>query len=185
MHSLDLHSGQLRRFASCLFVCFFSICASVLSAQNVTVTNVFQNHYHYGYPLGSQDCASGYNIPSGQYTSTYHLERGHAIHHLDPKNAANDYWVYWAHFDNSSYGVAEVAVFKSTSECGPYILQSQTSNANSIDGSGYGFLPSGLQSRDENIFRDTDQAYNLDGTRSEEHTSELQSRQYLVCRLLL
>src|SRR3712207_8623377 len=25
----------------------------------------------------------------------------------------------------------------------------------------------------------------LDGTRSEEHTSELQSRQYLVCRLLL
>ena len=164
MHSLDLHSGQLRRFASCLFVCFFSICASVLSAQNVTVTNVFQNHYHYGYPLGSQDCASGYNIPSGQYTSTYHLERGHAIHHLDPKNAANDYWVYWAHFDNSSYGVAEVAVFKSTSECGPYILQSQTSNANSIDGSGYGFLPSGLQSRDENIFRDTDQAYNLDGT---------------------
>src|SRR5947209_9724979 len=28
--------------------------------------------------------------------------------------------------------------------------------------------------------------YNIDsGTRSEEHTSELQSRQYLVCRLLL
>src|SRR5438445_8751598 len=26
---------------------------------------------------------------------------------------------------------------------------------------------------------------NLSGTRSEEHTSELQSRQYLVCRLLL
>src|SRR3712207_8834140 len=29
------------------------------------------------------------------------------------------------------------------------------------------------------------QAYVLDAARSEEHTSELQSRQYLVCRLLL
>src|SRR3712207_8784581 len=27
--------------------------------------------------------------------------------------------------------------------------------------------------------------FNWDGSRSEEHTSELQSRQYLVCRLLL
>src|SRR3712207_7021861 len=27
--------------------------------------------------------------------------------------------------------------------------------------------------------------YRVEGTRSEEHTSELQSRQYLVCRLLL
>lgn len=173
MLSLDRHRGQLRRLSGYVVVCLFSICASVLGAQNVTVTNVFQNHYHYGYPIGNQDCASGYNIPSGQYSSTYHLERGHAIHHLDPKNAANDYWVYWAHFDNSSYGVAEVAVFKSTSECGPYILQSQTSNANSIDGSGYGFLPNGLQSRDENIFRDTDQTYNLDGTVSSYASSYL------------
>src|SRR3712207_8730795 len=30
-----------------------------------------------------------------------------------------------------------------------------------------------------------DTARHLDGQRSEEHTSELQSRQYLVCRLLL
>src|SRR3712207_8927784 len=29
------------------------------------------------------------------------------------------------------------------------------------------------------------QAVDVDGQRSEEHTSELQSRQYLVCRLLL
>src|SRR5258707_9445470 len=29
------------------------------------------------------------------------------------------------------------------------------------------------------------QSFNLIGDRSEEHTSELQSRQYLVCRLLL
>src|SRR3712207_7931906 len=43
------------------------------------------------------------------------------------------------------------------------------------DLSGYVFLP--------NI--DTDLGYFVDKNRSEEHTSELQSRQYLVCRLLL
>src|SRR3712207_8669450 len=32
---------------------------------------------------------------------------------------------------------------------------------------------------------DGDEVYFSDGHRSEEHTSELQSRQYLVCRLLL
>src|SRR3712207_8788187 len=31
----------------------------------------------------------------------------------------------------------------------------------------------------------TELAHTLNGSRSEEHTSELQSRQYLVCRLLL
>src|SRR3712207_8208470 len=31
----------------------------------------------------------------------------------------------------------------------------------------------------------TESGYTISGTRSEEHTSELQSRQYLVCRLLL
>jgi len=135
-----------------------------IAAQTVTVTNVFQNHYHYGYPIGNQNCPSGYTIPSGQYPSTYHLERGHAIHHADPKNAANDYWVYWAHFDNSSYGIAEVAIFKSTTECGPYILQTSLDTVHSIDSGNYGFQPGGWQSRDENIFRDTDQSYNADGT---------------------
>src|SRR3712207_7305626 len=33
--------------------------------------------------------------------------------------------------------------------------------------------------------RDRRQQHDHDGLRSEEHTSELQSRQYLVCRLLL
>ncbi len=146
------------------FACF--CIASNVRAQNVTVTNVFQQHYSYTPPIGDQNCPAGYNIPSGQYdTSTYHLERGHAIHHLDPKNPANDYWVYWAHFDNSSYSTAEVAIFKSTTECGPYTLQSQISNPFSIDGHGYGFQPGGWQSRDENIFRDGDtQTYNADGT---------------------
>src|SRR5947209_11938892 len=31
----------------------------------------------------------------------------------------------------------------------------------------------------------SESSFSHDGTRSEEHTSELQSRQYLVCRLLL
>src|SRR3712207_6979067 len=33
--------------------------------------------------------------------------------------------------------------------------------------------------------RKTEEVHLIDGIRSEEHTSELQSRQYLVCRLLL
>src|SRR5947209_15043999 len=37
-----------------------------------------------------------------------------------------------------------------------------------------------------NTFRpETRPKYTMEGVRSEEHTSELQSRQYLVCRLLL
>src|SRR3712207_8993059 len=35
------------------------------------------------------------------------------------------------------------------------------------------------------VARDAESARKPDGLRSEEHTSELQSRQYLVCRLLL
>src|SRR3712207_8323572 len=35
------------------------------------------------------------------------------------------------------------------------------------------------------VIRTRDWVVNLNGNRSEEHTSELQSRQYLVCRLLL
>src|SRR3712207_7314314 len=35
------------------------------------------------------------------------------------------------------------------------------------------------------VFIDSHAVGNADGVRSEEHTSELQSRQYLVCRLLL
>jgi hypothetical protein len=135
-----------------------------LSAQAVTITNVYQQHYAYQYPIGNQDCPSGYNVPSAQYSSADHLERGHAIHHFDPKNAANDYWVYWAHFDNSSYGYAEVAIFKSTTECGPYILQTGLYPAYNTDGSGYGFQPGGWQSRDDNIFEDNNQTYSADGT---------------------
>jgi hypothetical protein len=157
-------SAAVRLMLHCCLLAGFALCIVGLNAQSVTITNVFQNHYHYGYPIGNQDCPSGYTFPSGQYPSTYHLERGHAIHHVDPKNAANDYWVYWAHFDNSSYGIAEVAVFKSTSECGPYILQTYLDTTHNTDGAGYGFRPGGWQSRDDNIFRDTDQTYNSDGT---------------------
>lgn len=156
--------ATMRRAFFCCFLTALVLCLPRLGAQTITVTNVFQNHYHYGYPIGNQDCPSGYTIPSGQYPSTYHLERGHAIHHLDAKNADNDYWVYWAHFDNSSYGIAEIAVFKSTSECGPYILQTSLDTTHNTDGAGYGFQPGGWQSRDDNIFRDTDQSYNSDGT---------------------
>jgi hypothetical protein len=138
--------------------------AATLNAQSVTVTNVQSNHYHYVYPIGNQDCPAGYQIPAGQYPSTDHLERGHAIHHVDPSNVANDYWVYWAHFDNSSYSLAEAAVFKSTAECGPYILQTYISSQYNVDGGGYGFQPGGWQSRDENVFQDSDQKYNPDGT---------------------
>jgi hypothetical protein len=138
--------------------------STAANAQPVTVTNVFQQHYHYNFPIGNQNCPSGYNIPPGQYSSTFHLERGHAIHHLDPQNAANDYWVYWAHFDNSSYGTAEVAIFKSTTECGPYILQTNLDTAHNTDGAGYGFQPGGWESRDEIIFRDSDQTNNADGS---------------------
>lgn len=135
-------------------------------AQNTTtVTNVFQNHYRYGYTFGSNACPSGMNIPTGQYPSTYHLERGHAIHHLDPANSANDYWVYWAHLDTGNYTLAEVAVFKSTTQCGPYVLQTNLDTADNTDGGGYGFQPGGWQSRDENIFNDAaTQTYNADGT---------------------
>src|SRR3712207_8268584 len=37
----------------------------------------------------------------------------------------------------------------------------------------------------KDLFRDLDRAVEFDQSRSEEHTSELQSRQYLECRLLL
>lgn len=161
----DMRVQSARLVLALLWALFILIAgARSLSAQAVTVTNVYQQHYHYGYPIGNQDCSSGYNIPSGQYPSAYHLERGHAIHHSDPKNAADDYWVYWAHFDNSGYTVAEVAIFKSTTECGPYILQTNLYPAYNTDGSGYGFAPGGWQSRDEIIFEDNNQIYNSDGT---------------------
>jgi hypothetical protein len=135
-----------------------------IAAQAVTVTSVFQNHYQTSWPIGNQDCPSGYDFPANQYSSKYHLERGHAIHHLDPVNSANDYWVYWAHFEDAVYSTAEIAIFKSTTECGPYLLQNESSSPYSIDGSGYGFRPGGWQSRDDNIFRDTNQTYNPDGS---------------------
>jgi hypothetical protein len=163
------HAGtrfQSARFLLALFSILFllTVGARLLSAQAVTITNVYQNHYNYTYPIGDQNCPSGYDIPSGQYSSTYHLERGHAIHHADPKNASNDYWVYWAHFDNGSYTTAEVAIFKSTTECGPYTLQTNLYPSYNTDGSGYGFQPGGWQSRDEIIFEDNNQTYNAAGT---------------------
>jgi hypothetical protein len=163
-------------FRSALYRCFrpllVGLCLSGLTglfvvqcaAQAVTVTSVLQNHYQTSWPIGNQDCPSGYNFPANQYSAKYHLERGHAIHHLDPVNSANDYWVYWAHFDDGSYSTAEIAIFKSTTECGPYLLQNESSSPYSIDGSGYGFQPGGWQSRDDNIFRDTNQTYNADGS---------------------
>src|SRR3712207_7401305 len=42
-----------------------------------------------------------------------------------------------------------------------------------------------FQKENMTIFGPNQQAAMLEGSRSEEHTSELQSRQYLVCRLLL
>ena len=164
---MRMFSGIQKSVASTWFavcIAMLLVCAASAAGQNVTVTNVFQNHYRYGFPIGDQACPAGYNIPAGQYPSMYHLERGHAIHHLDPQNAGNDYWVYWAHFDSGNYGTAEVAVFKSTTECGPYLLQTGLSPSYNADGAGYGFRPGGWQSRDENIFRDGDQTYNADGS---------------------
>jgi hypothetical protein len=161
-------SSFVRIFRSALAALFVAVLTSALpprtAAQAVTVTSVFQNHYQTSWPIGNQDCPSGYNFPANQYSSKYHLERGHAIHHLDPVNSANDYWVYWAHFDDATYSTAEIAIFKSTTECGPYLLQNESSSPYSIDGSGYGFQPGGWQSRDDNIFRDTNQTYNADGS---------------------
>ncbi len=163
----SVHSPS-RNLRSLLVALLVAALASLFSAQSaaqaVTVTSVFQNHYQTSWPIGNQDCPSGYDFPANQYSSKYHLERGHAIHHLDPKNSANDYWVYWAHFDDATYSTAEIAIFKSTTECGPYLLQNESASPYSIDGSGYGFQPGGWQSRDDNIFRDTNQTYNADGS---------------------
>src|SRR3712207_7975570 len=49
--------------------------------------------------------------------------------------------------------------------------------------SGFPMRPKRTSKRLFQIVRDATETAN--GTRSEEHTSELQSRQYLVCRLLL
>jgi hypothetical protein len=107
-----------------------------LDAQTVTVTNVPENGYLYSFFPG--DCPAGFNIPSGQYPSSIHLERPHAIY-----NHTTDQWVLYAHYENSNYTVAEVMVATSASECGPYTVQSA-------------FQPEGYQSRDENIFEDDD-----------------------------
>jgi hypothetical protein len=167
---MSLHAVRsfLRSGHSLVLVVLVSALTSLLaarcSAQAVTVTSVLQNHYQTSWPIGNQDCPTGYNFPANQYSSKYHLERGHAIHHLDPVNSANDYWVYWAHFEDAVYSTAEIAIFKSTTECGPYLLQNESSSPYTIDGSGYGFRPGGWESRDDNIFRDTNQTYNPDGS---------------------
>jgi hypothetical protein len=117
-------------------VCSAGLLIGPLAAQTVTVTNVPENGYSYNYFPG--DCPSGYNIPAGQYPSSNHLEREHVIY-----NHTTDQWVLYAHYDDSSYTIAEVLVATSSSECGPYTVQSE-------------FQPLGLQSRDENIFEDDD-----------------------------
>ena len=135
--------GLLHGIGLSLCLSTFTFFAASACAQPVTVTNVQSNHYHYSFSFGPGNCPSGTSIPGGQYPSTDHLERGHYMHHVDAVNPTDDYWVYWAHFDDSSYTLAEVAVFKSATECGPYYLQST-------------FQPLGWQSRDENIFQDDD-----------------------------
>src|SRR3712207_6861274 len=57
----------------------------------------------------------------------------------------------------------------------------------SYDARAGGRLPFALRVRlpDETSLYTVSVHLDLDGDRSEEHTSELQSRQYLVCRLLL
>jgi len=127
------------RFARVLWILIGALCTAALGAQTVTVTNVQSQHYRYRFPIGNQDCPSGYDIPTGQYPTSDHLERGHALY-----NHTTDKWVYWAHYDNSRYTLAEVTVFQSNSECGPYILNRPP------------FQPNGWQSRDENIFEDDD-----------------------------
>src|SRR3712207_7503670 len=52
-----------------------------------------------------------------------------------------------------------------------------------LDGLASGDIVPGTETTQENDHIDADGARG--GARSEEHTSELQSRQYLVCRLLL
>lgn len=164
-NQVNLRRRYLTAHWGLLFLLVLGGFAARSSGQAVTVTNVPQNHYHYSYPLGNQTCSSGYSFPSDQYPSTYHLERGHFMHHKDPANASNDYWVYWAHFDNSSYSIAEAAVFKSTTQCGPYILQTGLYSQYNTDGAGYGFRPGGWQFRDDTLFQDTvTQTYNADGS---------------------
>src|SRR3712207_7203232 len=60
----------------------------------------------------------------------------------------------------------------------------------SISGSPVGFLRIGMtrskaQGASYHVYTHTHNTHPQPGPRSEEHTSELQSRQYLVCRLLL
>ncbi|GGH00304.1 hypothetical protein GCM10011586_14850 [Silvibacterium dinghuense] len=125
-----------RCFAPLLAIAFTALLAVNAMAQTVTVTNVPENGYQYNYFPGN--CPSGYDIPSGQYPSTNHLEREHVIY-----NKSTGEWVLYAHYDNSSYTVASVLVATSTNECGPYTVQSE-------------FQPLGLQSRDETVFEDDD-----------------------------
>lgn len=129
------------RIVLALWIAIGGLCAQSLGAQTVTVTNVQSQSYRYHYPIGNRDCPSGYNISRGQYPVSDHLERGHSSY-----NHTTGKWVYWAHYDNSRYTLAAVAVFASDSECGPYTLHGQP------------FQPNGWQSRDENIFEDDDGA---------------------------
>src|SRR3712207_8129531 len=52
-------------------------------------------------------------------------------------------------------------------------------------GNGFFVSEEGLALSDYTLFKGAERAVIISAERSEEHTSELQSRQYLVCRLLL
>ena len=124
----------MTRFLFCISI--LGMFGTVTRAQVVTITNVPNQHYRYTYFPG--DCPSGYDIPPGQWPPTNHIEGGRAIY-----NDASGQWVFWAHYDNSSYTLAQVLVAASPNECGPYTVQTE-------------FQPEGYQSRDENIFQDDD-----------------------------
>src|SRR3712207_6997149 len=80
----------------------------------------------------------------------------------------------------------------------PYTTLFRSSRSDALDRAEQPLEP-GLERRDKLVLRHPAQAFSLfrrlhpdearpeagKGYRSEEHTSELQSRQYLVCRLLL
>src|SRR3712207_7367377 len=67
----------------------------------------------------------------------------------------------------------------------PYTTLFRSGRVERADGSFWRYLAPGalLQGRDDSRSRNGDP--DQPASRSEEHTSELQSRQYLVCRLLL
>ena len=131
------HASRNRRLLGALLVKSGLICMPALGyAQIVTVNNVFNNGYAYNAFPGS--CPAGYSVPSEQIPAGRHLERAHVIY-----NSGAGTWVMYAHYENNNYTVAEVMVFTSPVECGPYAAVSH-------------FRPLGYESRDDYVFEDPD-----------------------------